>query len=196
MFKCPVCGKPGSLQKRGDSWRVLHYSYIDGARVFTQCLLTEMVTGKPKKAAESRKRRGNHGNRKTLINPLSAKNARKMSLYQHLMQFMQEPKKRSIGKMKVDKSVSVTIMDGNRETYISPLLPKAPLKMPLYHHTQNTQKMTKIEIHKSGFIHQNILGAGSSAWYERLTCTQEVGGSNPPRSTKFFNRILYIIAIS
>ena len=25
--------------------------------------------------------------------------------------------------------------------------------------------------------------AGSSVWYERLTCTQEVGGSNPPRST-------------
>jgi hypothetical protein len=25
--------------------------------------------------------------------------------------------------------------------------------------------------------------AGSSVWYERLTCTQEVGGSNPPQST-------------
>ena len=29
-----------------------------------------------------------------------------------------------------------------------------------------------------------VLRAGSSAWNERLTCTQEVGGSNPPRSTK------------
>ena len=26
--------------------------------------------------------------------------------------------------------------------------------------------------------------AGSSVWYERLTCTQEVGGSNPPQSTQ------------
>jgi hypothetical protein len=26
--------------------------------------------------------------------------------------------------------------------------------------------------------------AGSSVWYECLTCTQEVGGSNPPQSTK------------
>ena len=25
--------------------------------------------------------------------------------------------------------------------------------------------------------------AGSSVWYERLTCTQEAGGSNPPQST-------------
>jgi hypothetical protein len=28
-----------------------------------------------------------------------------------------------------------------------------------------------------------IVWAGSSVWYERLTCTQEDGGSNPPRST-------------
>ena len=28
--------------------------------------------------------------------------------------------------------------------------------------------------------------AGSSVWYERPTCTREVGGSNPPRSTNIF----------
>jgi hypothetical protein len=30
---------------------------------------------------------------------------------------------------------------------------------------------------------QKNVRAGSSVWYERLTCTQEAGGSNPPRST-------------
>ena len=30
---------------------------------------------------------------------------------------------------------------------------------------------------------KEVAWAGSSVWNERLTCTQEVGGSNPPRST-------------
>ena len=97
--------------------------------------------------------------------------------------FLEKPKKRSIGKMKVDKSVSVTIPNGNRETYISPLLPKAPLKTLLYHHTQNTRRTMETENDKFSLFHQNILGAGSSAWYERLICNQEVAGSNPARST-------------
>ncbi len=41
---------------------------------------------------------------------------------------------------------------------------------------------------KSAFISQNssgVLRAGSSAWYECLTCTQEAAGSNPARSTSY-----------
>ena len=34
----------------------------------------------------------------------------------------------------------------------------------------------------NGFIYEKQR-AGSSVWYECLTCTQEVGGSNPPQST-------------
>src|SRR3990170_314799 len=32
-------------------------------------------------------------------------------------------------------------------------------------------------------VKRESVRAGSSVWYERLTCTQEAGGSNPPQST-------------
>lgn len=32
--KCPVCGRIGTLDVRGNSYRVIHYRYVDGKRVF------------------------------------------------------------------------------------------------------------------------------------------------------------------
>ena len=53
----------------------------------------------------------------------------------------------------------------------------------------DTQNIYKSETPKSSFYHQTrqtILWAGSSVWDECLTCTQEVVGSNPARSTIHF----------
>jgi len=33
---CPICGNVGILEQRGNSQRVVHYSYVDGKRVFTK----------------------------------------------------------------------------------------------------------------------------------------------------------------
>jgi hypothetical protein len=53
---------------------------------------------------------------------------------------------------------------------------------------KSTQTAKNADKPKSSFMSQNspeVLRAGSSAWYERLTCTQEDVGSNPARSTIF-----------
>jgi predicted RNA-binding Zn-ribbon protein involved in translation (DUF1610 family) len=34
--ECPVCGRVGILEQRGNSCRVVHYRYVDGERVFTK----------------------------------------------------------------------------------------------------------------------------------------------------------------
>ena len=31
---CPVCGREGVVQKRGNSVRLIHYRWVDGKRVF------------------------------------------------------------------------------------------------------------------------------------------------------------------
>ena len=57
----------------------------------------------------------------------------------------------------------------------------------IYRTTQKTtQKTYNSETSKSSFYHQTDqtkLWADSSVWYECLTCTQEVAGSIPARST-------------
>ena len=50
--------------------------------------------------------------------------------------------------------------------------------------TQNTNNAENINLSLFNENRLDTSRAGSSAWNERLTCTQEVGGSNPPRSTK------------
>ena len=51
------------------------------------------------------------------------------------------------------------------------------------HYTQNVRESDKPKSFFSNQTNQESLRAGSSAWYERLTCTQEDVGSNPARST-------------
>ena len=63
-------------------------------------------------------------------------------------------------------------------------------KSLIHKNTQDdTQRTNNTETLNLGIINENSQfanWAGSSAWHERLTCTQEVGGSNPPQSTCFF----------
>ena len=33
---CSVCGKEGILEKRGNSARIIHYSWVDGKRIFSR----------------------------------------------------------------------------------------------------------------------------------------------------------------
>ena len=33
---CSVCGKEGILEKRGNSTRIIHYSWVDGKRIFAK----------------------------------------------------------------------------------------------------------------------------------------------------------------
>ena len=49
--------------------------------------------------------------------------------------------------------------------------------------TQNTSESEKPKFSFSNQTNHDSLWAGSSAWHERLTCTQEDAGSNPARST-------------
>ena len=51
----------------------------------------------------------------------------------------------------------------------------------LYANDKNEENINLRPFHENS---SDEIRAGSSAWNERLTCTQEVGGSNPPRSTK------------
>ena len=51
-----------------------------------------------------------------------------------------------------------------------------------YLETQNQTESSKF-LSAGSFLKESAR-AGSSVWYECLTCTQEVGGSNPPRSTE------------
>ena len=64
------------------------------------------------------------------------------------------------------------------------------IKQVLHSINQNNdhsgQNIIDLKLLNNCFITQNEW-AGSSVWHERLTCTQEVGGSNPPRSTRLFN---------
>jgi hypothetical protein len=34
--ECAVCGKEGILEKRGNSVRIIHYSWVDGKRIFSR----------------------------------------------------------------------------------------------------------------------------------------------------------------
>ena len=49
--------------------------------------------------------------------------------------------------------------------------------------TQNIPKSEKPKFGFSNPTEHDSMWAGSSAWHERLTCTQEDAGSNPARST-------------
>ena len=49
--------------------------------------------------------------------------------------------------------------------------------------TQNISKSEKSKFSSSNQTKHDSMWAGSSAWHERLTCTQEDAGSNPARST-------------
>ena len=49
--------------------------------------------------------------------------------------------------------------------------------------TQNISKSEKPKFSIPNQTEHDSIWAGSSAWHERLTCTQEDAGSNPARST-------------
>ena len=34
--ECSVCGKEGILEKRGNSERIIHYSWVNGKRIFSR----------------------------------------------------------------------------------------------------------------------------------------------------------------
>ena len=53
--------------------------------------------------------------------------------------------------------------------------------------TQNISKSEKSKFSSSNETKHDSMWAGSSAWHERLTCTQEDAGSNPARSTSSRN---------
>ena len=62
--------------------------------------------------------------------------------------------------------------------------------------TQNTSKSEKPKFSFSNQTKHDSMWAGSSAWHERLTCTQEDAGSNPARSTTMHAlvpRLFYLI---
>jgi hypothetical protein len=35
-IECPVCGREGTLEVRGNSQRIVHYEYVNGKRVFSK----------------------------------------------------------------------------------------------------------------------------------------------------------------
>ena len=70
----------------------------------------------------------------------------------------------------------------NRNLNLSRIFEEA-LTSILEYLTTTENKTESSNISYPRFFSERKSRAGSSVWYERLTCTQEVGGSNPPRST-------------
>ncbi len=80
--------------------------------------------------------------------------------------------------------------------YIGKVLPEELTNQLITHDypniTQNPIEGNKLKL---GFYHQRKearLWADSSVWYECLTCTQEVAGSIPARSTTCFNLVFCV----
>ena len=85
------------------------------------------------------------------------------------------------------KTVGITLSPSlieearKRNLNISRICEQALQSILEYIPNKNEAESSKYFLTRGSF--QKETRAGSSVWYERLTCTQEVGGSNPPRST-------------
>ena len=60
---------------------------------------------------------------------------------------------------------------------------KSLIRKTIHNNTQNIRQQENSKFSLSKQNRCKSMWAGSSAWYERLTCNQEVAGSNPARST-------------